>query len=550
MSDAPERARPAGSACSAGRSATAARRRCSARRSRRSGCAAGATSCCRCRPSCSTRPCARSARAGFVGANVTVPHKHAALALADRASAARARDRRRQHAELRRRRRDRRRQHRRAGPDRGARASIRPGAARVVLGAGGTARAAVWALREAGAAVAVWNRTPERARELAAAISASSAIARPRAGGSAREHDHRGHGRMYESRPTRSGRWPWIPICSVAVRRSSTSSTPLAPRRSSRRRVSSASPTVDGLDDPRRPGRAQLRALDRPASRRSTRCARAAGAGERWLSPRPTCGRVAEPTRQDADATSGPNGVRPPTPPRPRRALADRRDRRARPALARAGARGDRRSPRETGTHGRAACCSRAGTISPDGVAVALAERYGLDYVDLTRLQRRHGGREPRHQPGRQALRGAAGRVRRRSRAARRDGRSRRTSTRSTTSRSSPATRSASRSRRARTSRASSRGSRASATSCATAATRSQAPRTRAAIVELHETADDAPVVKLVHQLVGQAVEEGASDLHITPGEPGSARPLPHRRRAARRDERSRGGWPPASSRA
>src|SRR5579863_6009348 len=36
-------------------------------------------------------------------------------------------------------------------------------------------------------------------------------------------------------------------------------------------------------------------------------------------------------------------------------------------------------------------------------------------------------------------------------------------------------------------------------------------------VVELHETSDDAPVVRLVHQLVGQAVEEGASDLHITP---------------------------------
>jgi type IV pilus assembly protein PilB len=39
----------------------------------------------------------------------------------------------------------------------------------------------------------------------------------------------------------------------------------------------------------------------------------------------------------------------------------------------------------------------------------------------------------------------------------------------------------------------------------------------RDAIVDLHESADDAPVVKLVHQLVGQAVEEGASDLHVTP---------------------------------
>jgi type IV pilus assembly protein PilB len=37
-------------------------------------------------------------------------------------------------------------------------------------------------------------------------------------------------------------------------------------------------------------------------------------------------------------------------------------------------------------------------------------------------------------------------------------------------------------------------------------------------IVELGDAAtDDAPIVKLVHQLVGQAVEQGASDLHITP---------------------------------
>ena len=38
----------------------------------------------------------------------------------------------------------------------------------LVLGAGGSARAAVHALRRAGAEVAVWNRTPERARRLAA----------------------------------------------------------------------------------------------------------------------------------------------------------------------------------------------------------------------------------------------------------------------------------------------------------------------------------------------------------------------------------------------
>jgi shikimate dehydrogenase len=42
----------------------------------------------------------------------------------------------------------------------------RPASA-LVLGAGGAARAAVWALREAGVEVTVWNRTPERASELA-----------------------------------------------------------------------------------------------------------------------------------------------------------------------------------------------------------------------------------------------------------------------------------------------------------------------------------------------------------------------------------------------
>jgi shikimate dehydrogenase len=38
----------------------------------------------------------------------------------------------------------------------------------LVLGAGGAGRASAWALREAGAEVSVWNRTPERAAALAA----------------------------------------------------------------------------------------------------------------------------------------------------------------------------------------------------------------------------------------------------------------------------------------------------------------------------------------------------------------------------------------------
>ncbi len=108
--------------------------------------------------------------AGFLGANVTIPHKQAALALADDAS--------------------------RAAREIGAantltfapdgtiaaentdapgliaaleRLTDMPAHPRaLVLGAGGSARAVAWALREAGASeVAVWNRTAERARTLA-----------------------------------------------------------------------------------------------------------------------------------------------------------------------------------------------------------------------------------------------------------------------------------------------------------------------------------------------------------------------------------------------
>ncbi|HEY1356671.1 MAG TPA: shikimate dehydrogenase, partial [Thermoleophilaceae bacterium] len=101
---------------------------------------------------------------GFVGANVTIPHKQAALALADEASEAA----------------------KRIGAANTL--SFREGAIRadntdgtglvdslpltrswtnaLVLGAGGSARAAAWALAEQGATVSVWNRTPERADEL------------------------------------------------------------------------------------------------------------------------------------------------------------------------------------------------------------------------------------------------------------------------------------------------------------------------------------------------------------------------------------------------
>jgi shikimate dehydrogenase len=104
--------------------------------------------------------------AGFRGVNVTIPHKQAALALADQATA-RARaigaantlsfhDDGTIHAE---------------NTDAPALIEALPFAladrTALVLGAGGSARAAVWALRDVGAReVRVWNRTPERARRL------------------------------------------------------------------------------------------------------------------------------------------------------------------------------------------------------------------------------------------------------------------------------------------------------------------------------------------------------------------------------------------------
>jgi shikimate dehydrogenase len=120
----------------------------------------------------------RSLRAsGFVGANVTIPHKQAALALADEAGesasaigaantlsfavdgtiVAENTD----------------------APGLIAALGRSPsGMSVLVLGAGGSARAAVWAMREAGAReVSVWNRSPERAEALARDLGARALAA-------------------------------------------------------------------------------------------------------------------------------------------------------------------------------------------------------------------------------------------------------------------------------------------------------------------------------------------------------------------------------------
>jgi shikimate dehydrogenase len=107
---------------------------------------------------------------GFVGANVTVPHKLAALAIADDASE--------------------------AAREIGAANTLSFGDGRIgaantdaegllaalgdpptglralVLGAGGAARAAAWGLRWSGAEVEIWNRTAAKAAELARDLDA------------------------------------------------------------------------------------------------------------------------------------------------------------------------------------------------------------------------------------------------------------------------------------------------------------------------------------------------------------------------------------------
>ena len=126
--------------------------------------------------------------AGFAGANVTIPHKEAALALADEATAtARAIGAANTLS---------------FGPD-GAIAAdntdapgllaalgdLRPRSA-LILGAGGSARAAAYALAQTGAAVAVWNRAP---------------AARPRAGGRSRRAGGRRAGARRSARELHLG---------------------------------------------------------------------------------------------------------------------------------------------------------------------------------------------------------------------------------------------------------------------------------------------------------------------------------------------------------
>ncbi len=112
--------------------------------------------------------------AGYRGASVTIPHKEAAFALVDRLSDSAAAIGAvntlifEPEGEL-------------VGDNTDAPGFIaalpsapQPGSRAVVLGAGGVAHAVVWALRGCGLNVEVWNRTPERAEQLAERFGASA----------------------------------------------------------------------------------------------------------------------------------------------------------------------------------------------------------------------------------------------------------------------------------------------------------------------------------------------------------------------------------------
>lgn len=110
---------------------------------------------------------------GFRGANVTIPHKLAAAALADELTPAAAAigaantltfEEGQVLAD-----------NTDAGGLLDALGEEVHGRRALVLGAGGAGRAAVWALRDAGADVAVWNRTGGRARELAGELGVAYA---------------------------------------------------------------------------------------------------------------------------------------------------------------------------------------------------------------------------------------------------------------------------------------------------------------------------------------------------------------------------------------
>ena len=265
-----------------------------------------------------------------------------------------------------------------------------PGSA-LVLGAGGSARAVVYALRAAGAAVAVWNRTParaERARRGARRGRASSGAAEAEVLVNCTSVGLHDPAATFKELPLNAddiGRY----ACVVDLVYRDGGTELLAGGRAP------GLPVRRRSRDPGPAGRAELSDLDRAR--------RAAG-------------------RDAPGRTLTPNPEQPPppsrSPTRERRPPLSRRRRRRRRSPSRAGAQRPARASSPTSSSSWASptasapsppsrrrarrrtrprrSCSSWGAINHDQLARAIAERHGLDHLDLQRLPGRHGGREPR----------------------------------------------------------------------------------------------------------------------------------------------------------
>ena len=301
----------------------------------------------------------------------------------------------------------------------------------LVLGAGGSARAVAYALREAGAAVAVWNRTPERAGALAADLGV--ARGRPRRSRPTCSSTARLSGLHARPRRSRSSRWTpmtlgeYACVVDLVYRAGGTELL--------RQARAPGLPVVDGLEILVRQGALSFqiwtgRAAPLDVMRRAARAGCSSLPNLAHLRP------VADADRDDpaASRAGAPDGDHPArgsaTP--AARFLTDvivelglRR-----PRARRSGRRGGPRG----GDHARGGP-ARLGRDHGDQLARAIAERTGLDHLDLSVFQVDMAAANLLSSRRGQALRGGPGHVRRRALAASSRWPTRRTSSRSTTSR-------------------------------------------------------------------------------------------------------------------
>ena len=493
---------------------------------------------------------ARCRRAGFVGANVTIPHKEAALALADQATdAARAigaantltlRRGRRASAPTT--------PTRRACSPRCRRRRRRADARSCSAPAGARAPSPGRCARRARRAVAVWNRTARaRARRWPRSSASAPSEAAERRGPAGQLHARSGWTIRRHvqgpaaSTPMRSGTYATVVDLVYRAER----------HRAHRRSASAGMRGRRRARDPGPPGRAELRGLDGPggSARRDAATARVERPPDHMTPepathlprPSPATGRDAPAAHAPAPSTNAPTDWDGVTPPRRTggggaRFLTD--------VIVELGFVGPR--ARRAGGRGRArdrarrpsgCCSSRARSArtrwrarSPSATA-STTSTSAIFHVDM-------GGGQPHQRRRGQALRGGPGRASSASAAL-------------LVAMADPANVLAVDDIALMTGyevrvAVASREDIAALISRLTrlddvVGRRAEIDRGRrrlGEIVDLRESADDAPVIKLVNQIIAQAVEQGASDIHFEPDGTRDARALPHRRRARRDDDR------------